>query len=109
MTPPSVSSRRRAQSLPCPSLQRFRPIATQTPHAPAPAPAPDPAPEPVRRFGAGRVVPAGDVDALTDAARELLDDPQALANAREGARRARESLTWTASAHAHLELYRELA
>lgn len=65
--------------------------------------------EPVRRFGAGRVVPAGDVDALTDAARELLDDPQALAAAREGARRARETLTWSASAQAHLDLYRELA
>ncbi len=65
--------------------------------------------EPVRRFGAGRVVPAGDVDALTEATRELLDDPQALAAAREGARRARESLTWSASAEAHLELYRELA
>jgi glycosyltransferase involved in cell wall biosynthesis len=65
--------------------------------------------EPVRRFGAGRVVPAGDLDALTEAARELLDDPQALAAAREGARRARESLTWDASALAHLELYRELA
>ena len=65
--------------------------------------------EPVRRFGAGRVVSAGDVDALTEAARELLDDPQALAAAREGARRARESLTWAASAEAHLELYRELA
>ena len=65
--------------------------------------------EPVRRFGAGRVVPAGDLDALTEAARELLDHPQALAAAREGARRARESLTWAASAQAHLELYRELA
>src|SRR5918999_3355418 len=29
--------------------------------------------EPVRRFGAGRVVPAGDVDALTEAVQELLD------------------------------------
>ena len=64
--------------------------------------------EPVRRFGAGRVVPAGDVDALTEAARELLDDPRALEAAREGARRARESLTWAASGEAHLELYREL-
>ena len=64
--------------------------------------------EPVRRFGAGRVVPPGDLDALTDAARELLDDPQALAAAREGARRARETLTWAASAQAHLELYGEL-
>jgi glycosyltransferase involved in cell wall biosynthesis len=64
--------------------------------------------EPVRRFGAGRVVPAGDVDALTEAARELLDDADALAAARAGARRAREELTWDAAARAHLDLYREL-
>jgi glycosyltransferase involved in cell wall biosynthesis len=65
-------------------------------------------PEPVRAFGAGRVVPAGDVEALAAAARELLDDPQALADARAGAERAREALTWDATAAAHLELYREL-
>jgi glycosyltransferase involved in cell wall biosynthesis len=65
--------------------------------------------EPVRRFGAGRVVPAGDVDALAAAARELLDDPGALEEARAGARRAREALTWDAAAAAHLDLYRELA
>jgi glycosyltransferase involved in cell wall biosynthesis len=64
--------------------------------------------EPVRRFEAGRVVPAGDVDALTDAVRELLDDPGALARARSGAEHARRELTWDASAQAHLELYREL-
>ena len=64
--------------------------------------------EPVRRFGAGRVVPAGDVDALEAATRELLEDPNALARAREGALRAREELTWDASARSHLELYREL-
>jgi glycosyltransferase involved in cell wall biosynthesis len=64
--------------------------------------------EPVRRFGAGRVVPAGDVEALTEAARELLDDSAALAEARAGAERARSELTWKASAAAHLELYREL-
>lgn len=64
--------------------------------------------EPVERFGAGRVVPAGDVDALANAARELLDDPDELAAARAGAVRARETLTWDASAAAHLELYREL-
>jgi glycosyltransferase involved in cell wall biosynthesis len=65
--------------------------------------------EPVRRFEAGRVVPAGDVEALTAAARELLDDPQALARARQGAERARRELTWDGAAQAHLELYRELA
>jgi glycosyltransferase involved in cell wall biosynthesis len=64
--------------------------------------------EPVKRFGAGRAVPPGDVDALTEAARELLDDADALTRAREGARRARETLTWEASAQAHLDLYREL-
>jgi glycosyltransferase involved in cell wall biosynthesis len=64
--------------------------------------------EPVRRFGAGRVVPAGDVNALAAAARELLDDPDALEAARAGARRAREDLTWDAAARAHLDLYEEL-
>ncbi len=65
--------------------------------------------EPVRRFGAGRVVAAGDVEGLAAAARELLDDGAALAAARAGARRARETLTWDAAAAAHLALYRELA
>jgi glycosyltransferase involved in cell wall biosynthesis len=64
--------------------------------------------EPVRRFGAGRVVPAGDVDALTEAVRELLDDPHALDRARGGAERARHELTWEAAAQAHLDLYNEL-
>src|SRR5919201_1288442 len=35
--------------------------------------------EPVQTYGAGRVVPAGDVDALTAAVSELLGDPEALA------------------------------
>ena len=61
--------------------------------------------EPVRRFAAGRVVPAGDVDALRAAIDELLADPEP---ARAGARRAREELTWDASARAHLELYEEI-
>jgi glycosyltransferase involved in cell wall biosynthesis len=65
-------------------------------------------PEPVRAYGAGRVVAPDDVDGLAAALRELLDDPGALAAAREGALRAREELTWEASARAHLELYREL-
>jgi glycosyltransferase involved in cell wall biosynthesis len=64
--------------------------------------------EPIRAFGAGRVVAAGDVDAMADAVRELLEDPAALARAREGAERARSELTWDAAAAAHLELYREL-
>jgi len=66
-------------------------------------------PEPVRAYGAGRVVPADDVEALAAALGELLDDPAALEAARAGARRAREELTWDASAAAHLDLYRELA
>jgi glycosyltransferase involved in cell wall biosynthesis len=65
--------------------------------------------EPVRAYGAGRVVAAGDVDALTAAVRALLDDADALAEARAGADRARAELTWDAAAAAHLELYRELA
>jgi glycosyltransferase involved in cell wall biosynthesis len=64
--------------------------------------------EPVLAYGAGRVVPADDVEALAAAARELLDDPAALASARAGAERARAELTWERSAAAHLELYREL-
>ena len=65
--------------------------------------------EPVRRYGAGRVVPPGDVESLADAIRELLTEPAALDEARAGARRARQELTWDASARAHLQLYEELA
>ena len=65
--------------------------------------------DPIRRFGAGRVVPAGNVDALAAAARELLDNPEQLEEARAGARRARETLTWDAAATAHMDLYRGLA
>ena len=64
--------------------------------------------EPVRAFGAGRVVPSGDVEALAAAARELLGDREALEGARAGARRARAALTWDAAAAAHLELYGEV-
>lgn len=64
--------------------------------------------EPIRKFGAGRVVEAGDVEALAASVRELLDDPGALADARAGARRARETLTWDSAASAHLALYEEL-
>jgi glycosyltransferase involved in cell wall biosynthesis len=62
--------------------------------------------EPIERFGAGRVVPAGDVEALTEAVREVLADPEP---ARAGAERARSELTWEAAAAAHLALYEEVA
>jgi glycosyltransferase involved in cell wall biosynthesis len=64
--------------------------------------------EPVRAYGAGRVVAAGDVDALTAAVEDLLGDAEALAAARAGADRARCVLTWDAAAAQHLALYREL-
>jgi glycosyltransferase involved in cell wall biosynthesis len=65
--------------------------------------------EPVRRFGAGRVVPPGDVDALAAAVNELLSDRDALERARAGARRACAELTWDAAAASHLALYEEIA
>jgi glycosyltransferase involved in cell wall biosynthesis len=65
--------------------------------------------EPVRNFGAGRVVPPNDVGGLAAAVGELLSDPAALEEARAGARRAREELTWDASAEAHLAVYEEIA
>jgi glycosyltransferase involved in cell wall biosynthesis len=64
--------------------------------------------EPVRAFGAGRVVPAGDIGALVAAADELLAGGGALERAREGALRARAELTWERAAAAHLEVYGEL-
>jgi len=64
--------------------------------------------EAIQRFGAGRIVPAGDVEALAAAARELLDNDAALERARDGARKAREALTWDAAAAAHIRLYEEL-
>jgi glycosyltransferase involved in cell wall biosynthesis len=63
----------------------------------------------VRRFDAGRVVSAGDVDGLAQAVHELLADSDALALARAGAQRAREELTWDAAARAHLAVYEEIA
>lgn len=62
----------------------------------------------VGAFGAGRVVPPGDVEGLKQALRELLDDADALAEARAGAARARASLTWDRAAAEHLALYEEL-
>jgi glycosyltransferase involved in cell wall biosynthesis len=54
------------------------------------------------------VVPPGDVEGLSTALGELLDDADALAAARHGARRARDELTWDAAAAAHLALYEEI-
>jgi glycosyltransferase involved in cell wall biosynthesis len=65
--------------------------------------------EVVAAYGAGRVVAAGDVEALAGALSELLSDPAALAAARTGAERARSTLTWDEAARAHLALYEELA
>jgi glycosyltransferase involved in cell wall biosynthesis len=64
--------------------------------------------EPVEAYGAGSVVPAGDVEALASAVDELLGSPQKLAAARAGAERARSELTWDRAAAQHLALYREL-
>jgi glycosyltransferase involved in cell wall biosynthesis len=64
--------------------------------------------EVVGRYGAGAVVEPGDVGGLSLALQSLLDDPELLAAARHGAERARDELTWEASAAAHLDLYREL-
>jgi glycosyltransferase involved in cell wall biosynthesis len=64
--------------------------------------------EPIRRYGAGRVVPPGDVAALALAVRELLSDPEQLEQARAGARAARAELTWDAAAAAHLAVYEEI-
>ena len=64
--------------------------------------------EPIRRFGAGRVVAPGDVDALAAALHELLSDRNALERARAGALEARDELTWAAAAQAHLAIYEEL-
>jgi glycosyltransferase involved in cell wall biosynthesis len=62
----------------------------------------------VSAYGAGRVVPPGDIEGLKQALHELLDDPDALAEARAGALRARAALTWDNAAAAHLALYEEL-
>jgi glycosyltransferase involved in cell wall biosynthesis len=63
----------------------------------------------VGAFGAGRVVPPGDVGGLRAALAELLGDPDALAAARAGAAAARENLTWDRAAAEHRVLYEELA
>jgi glycosyltransferase involved in cell wall biosynthesis len=64
--------------------------------------------EVVRAFGAGRVVPPGDVRALAGAVGELLHDEAALLEARAGAARARDELTWENAAAAHVAVYEEV-
>lgn len=64
--------------------------------------------EVVGRYQAGIVVPPGDTAAMSAALVRLLGDGKALAVARAGAERARDELTWDASAAAHVELYKEL-
>jgi len=64
--------------------------------------------EVVGRYGAGAVVPPGDVAGMAASLERLLEDSTALADARAGAESARDELTWEASAQAHLDLYREL-
>lgn len=63
----------------------------------------------VAEHGAGRVVPPEDPDALAAACAELLTDGAALAAAAQGARAARDALTWDSSAAAHERLYEEVA
>jgi len=64
--------------------------------------------EVVGHFGAGVVIEPGDTAAMSASLARLLHDPGELATARAGAERARDELTWDASAAAHLDLYREL-
>lgn len=62
----------------------------------------------VGRFEAGVVIAPGDVAGMAAALERLLGDAEALEAARRGAERARDELTWDASAAAHLDAYREL-
>jgi glycosyltransferase involved in cell wall biosynthesis len=64
--------------------------------------------EVVSHFEAGLVVPPGDVEGLGRALGRLLGEPGLLERSRAGAMRARDALSWDASAEAHLSLYREL-
>jgi glycosyltransferase involved in cell wall biosynthesis len=62
--------------------------------------------EPVRKYGAGRVVPPDDPAALSEACRALLAD---LEPAYRGALAARGALGWDAAAEAHERLYEAIA
>lgn len=61
--------------------------------------------EAVREFGAGLVVPPGDIDALAAACRALIADP---GPSYQGALAARAARGWDAAAEAHERVYREL-
>jgi glycosyltransferase involved in cell wall biosynthesis len=65
--------------------------------------------ETVAEFGAGEVVPPEDFEALAAACVRLLGDDARREDAVRGAERARETLTWDASARLHEALYQELA
>jgi glycosyltransferase involved in cell wall biosynthesis len=62
-------------------------------------------PDAIRDFGAGRVVPPDDSEALAAACAELLADPLP---AYEGALAARRALTWDVAAEQHEQVYREV-
>jgi glycosyltransferase involved in cell wall biosynthesis len=63
----------------------------------------------VAATGAGRLVPAGDADALRDALQGLIDDPSARARLGEAAiTAARGAYSWESAAARTLELYRSL-
>jgi glycosyltransferase involved in cell wall biosynthesis len=64
--------------------------------------------ETVAEFGAGEVVPPEDYEALAAACVRLLGDDARREEAVRGAERAREALTWGASARLHEALYQEL-
>ncbi len=64
--------------------------------------------EDMLRYGAGRVVPCGDVDALGAAIVELLDDPAALAAANLAAEQVGSKITWPAVAVREAALVREV-
>jgi glycosyltransferase involved in cell wall biosynthesis len=63
----------------------------------------------VAATGAGRLVPAGDADALREALQRLIDDPGARARLGEAAlAAARGPYSWESAAQRTLELYRSL-
>jgi glycosyltransferase involved in cell wall biosynthesis len=62
----------------------------------------------VREFGAGEVVPPGDVDALAAACTRLVTGAGALAAAARGAEAASAALTWDAAAESHERFYEAL-